>query len=46
MVLSMETDTRIKAHMLQHLEDLIEDSDLYVWTRVQSFHAGWLNQLE
>ena len=25
MVLSMETDTRIKAHVSQHLEDLMED---------------------
>ena len=41
MVLGIETDTRIKAHMSQHLKD----SDLYGWTRVL-FHAAWLNQIE
>ena len=34
MVLNMETDTRIKALMSYHLEDMMEDSDLYGWTMV------------
>ena len=38
----METDNRIKALMSHHLEDLMEDSDVYIWLRVQ---AG-LNQIE
>ena len=29
MVLGMEKDTRIRAHTSQHLEDLMEDADLY-----------------
>ena len=47
MVVNMETDTRIKkSPMLIHLEDLMEDLDLYCWTRVRSFHAAVLNQIE
>ena len=36
MVFSMKMDTRVKAHMPQHLEELMEDTDLYGWTRVLS----------
>ena len=34
MVHEMEPDTRTKAFMSCHLEDLMEDSDLYGWPRV------------
>ena len=37
---------QIKALMSHHLEDLMDDSDMYGWTKVQSFHAAWLNQIE
>ena len=46
LVLGMEKHTRIKAHMSQHLEDLMEDSDLYGWTKVWLFHSAWLNQIQ
>ena len=45
MVLGTE-NARIKAHMSQHLEDLMEDSDLYGWTKVWLFHSAWLNQIQ
>ena len=32
--------------MSQHLEELMDNTDLYGWTRVQSFYAAWLNQIE
>ena len=46
MVLGMEMDMKVKAHMSQHLEELMDDTDLYGWIRVWSFHAAWLNQIE
>ena len=44
-VLNCEMDTRVKAQMSQHLEELMEDMDLYSWNRVCAYHAAWLNQL-
>ena len=45
-VVNSEMDTQVKAQMSQHLEDLIEDMDLYGWDKVCPFHAAWQNQLE
>ena len=33
-VLDMETDNRIKALTSHHMEDMMEDSDVYGWPRV------------
>ena len=33
MVLAMENDMKVKAYLL-HLENLMEDTDLYGWIRV------------
>ena len=32
--------------MTTHLEELMEDVNLYSWEKVKAFNAGWLNQLE
>ena len=32
--------------MIQHLQDLVDDVDLYGWEPVWAFHAVWLQQLE
>ena len=32
--------------MSLHLEELMEDTDVYSWEKVWAFHANWLNQLE
>ena len=45
-VIEFEKDTQIKAQMSHHLEELMEDTDLYRWKRVRAYHAAGLNQLE
>ena len=32
--------------MIQHLQDLMSDVELYGWELVKAFHAIWLLQLE
>ena len=32
--------------MIQHLQDLMSDAELYGWEPVRAFHAIWLQQLE
>ena len=44
-VLAEETDTN-KAHMLHHLQDLMEDCEVYWWRVTRDFHAAWLQQME
>ena len=46
MVLGMEMDTRVKAYMSQHQEDVMQDTDLYRCIKVWFFHAVRLNQFE
>ena len=46
MVLNCGMGTRVKAQMSQHLEEVMEDTDLYRWNRVRAYHAAWVNQLE
>ena len=36
----------VRAKMASHLEDLMEDVELYGWERVRAYHIVWLNQLE
>ena len=38
--------SEVKDCMVQHLEELMEDTDLYGWEKVKMFHAAWLNQIE
>ena len=35
-----------KAHMRQHLQELMEDSKRYGWRHVRDYHAAWLQHLE
>ena len=39
-------DIQVKAQITQHLEELMEDTDLYGWERVCHMHSAWLNQLK
>ena len=32
--------------MMQHLEEIMGDVDLYGWEHVNAYHGVWLNQLE
>ena len=34
------------AHMLQHLQEIMEDSERYGWRSVWDYHAAWLQHLE
>ena len=45
-VVNYEMANQIKAQMTQHLEELMENTDLYGWENVCTFHAAWLNMLE
>ena len=36
----------VKHCMVLHLEELIEDTNIYGWEKVKAFYAAWLNQLE
>ena len=36
----------VMGHMLQHLQELIEDAQAYGWRSVRDYNAGWLQQLE
>ena len=36
----------IRSFMLQHLQELVEDLDLYGCEAVRAFHTIWLQQLE
>ena len=45
-VMTNESDTKVNVQMLLHLEELMENPDLYGWGKVQAFHTTWLNQLE
>ena len=45
MVMAGEKDN-IKPFMLQHLQMLMEDIELYSWEPIEAYHAVWLHQLE
>ena len=32
--------------MLQHLQALVEDTEVYCWRVVRDYHAAWLQQIE
>ena len=32
--------------MMQHLQDIMGDAELYTWEPIWAFHAVWLQQLE
>ena len=38
--------SEVKDRMVLHLEELMEDVDIYGWEKVKAFHAAWLNQME
>ena len=35
-----------KALMLQHMQELMEDAEVYGWRVVTDYHAAWLLQIE
>ena len=45
-MMTSEQDIKVKEHMVLHLEELMEDTDVYGSDKVQAFHAAWLKQLE
>ena len=42
-LLTSKQDSQVKEHMVFHLEDLVEDIDVYCWEIVRAFHATWMN---
>ena len=44
-VMSAE-DNSTRSKMLQHLDELICDVDLYSWKCIHAYHGVWLNQIE
>ena len=36
----------VSAQMASHHKDLVTDSELYGWVKVQAYHVVWRNQLE
>ena len=44
-VLAEESDIH-KTLMLQHLQELVEDSEVYGWSVVRDYHAAWIQQIE
>ena len=44
-VLSEESEDN-KPILLQHLQELMENSGIYGWKTVRDFHAAWLQQIE
>ena len=44
-VMAGETE-QVKASMLLHLQELMEDADTYGWEAVRIYHAAWLQFLE
>ena len=45
MVMILEKQS-VRPYMLQHLQDLMADADLYGWEPIRAFHAIWFQQLE
>ena len=45
-MMKSERDTKVKEHMALHLEEIMEDTDVYGWDKIRAFHAAWLNQME
>ena len=46
MVLKDVQASQVKDRMVLHLEELMEDTDIYGWEKVNSFNAAWMNRLE
>ena len=42
----VEEDKDKKPIVLQHLQELMEDSEIYGWRTVQVYYAAWLQQIE
>ena len=32
--------------MLAHIQEVMEDADMYSWKCVRSYHMAWLHQIE
>ena len=45
-VLKSEQDSQVKEHIVLHLVDLMQDTDVYGWEKVRAFHASWMSQME
>ena len=39
-------ESATKDKMATHLDELMQDSELYGWQKVRAFHSVWLNQIE
>ena len=35
-----------KPLLLQHVQELVEDAEIYSWRAVYDYHTAWLQQLE
>ena len=44
-VMSAEKES-VQLYMMQHLQDIMADAELYGWEPIWVFHAVWLQQLE
>ena len=44
-VMAMEKES-VRPYMLQHLQDLMADAELYSWEPARAFYAVWLQQSE
>ena len=44
-VMALESQN-IKARMLTHLQEIMEDGEAYGWPVVQYYHAAWLQHME
>ena len=39
-------DTTTKHRMVEHLQDLMSDAEMYGWDRTKAFNGLWRNQIE
>ena len=44
--MTSEMDSKVKEQMSLHLEELMEDTDVYGFDKVRAFHATSFTQLE
>ena len=38
--------SRIRTFMLSHLQEIMEDREMYGWQVVRAYHAAWLRHIE
>ena len=44
-VMAMEME-QVKVRMLNHLQEMMEDREAYVWPAILFYHVAWLQHLE